>query len=172
MGAAVCPFMIYGEIVQRWRLAQGAVLRKWPRAQGQRSCLPTFSRFTFWCIMVGGTFVVACICIWDLGRFCCCVQCCTRYLHGSLPLPSRSLLHMPVSCAGLSVCQPGHNKLRRCCLCQHADGLLLCHLQWSSGAPGSWSLYLLAFWCGKRCGTCQTALLSARGCCCSSLGAL
>ena len=22
--------MIYGEIVQRWRIAQGAVLRKWP----------------------------------------------------------------------------------------------------------------------------------------------
>ncbi|CAL5226760.1 g9613 [Coccomyxa viridis] len=27
---SVCPFMIYGELVQRWRLAQGAVLRKWP----------------------------------------------------------------------------------------------------------------------------------------------
>eukprot|EP00929_Paragymnodinium_shiwhaense_P014816 TRINITY_DN122787_c0_g1_i1.p1 TRINITY_DN122787_c0_g1~~TRINITY_DN122787_c0_g1_i1.p1 ORF type:complete len:876 (+),score=134.77 TRINITY_DN122787_c0_g1_i1:57-2630(+) len=27
---AVCPFMIYGEVVQRWRLAQGAVLGKWP----------------------------------------------------------------------------------------------------------------------------------------------
>ena len=23
--------MIYGEVVQRWRLAQGAVLKKWPR---------------------------------------------------------------------------------------------------------------------------------------------
>ncbi len=31
---AVCPFMIYGELVQRWRLAQGAVLRKWPQKQG------------------------------------------------------------------------------------------------------------------------------------------
>lgn len=28
---SVCPFMIYGEVVQRWRLAQGAVLAKWPR---------------------------------------------------------------------------------------------------------------------------------------------
>jgi polyferredoxin len=27
---AICPFMIYGEVVQRWRLAQGAVLQKWP----------------------------------------------------------------------------------------------------------------------------------------------
>ena len=27
---AVCPFMIYGEIVQRWRVASGAVLQKWP----------------------------------------------------------------------------------------------------------------------------------------------
>lgn len=26
--------MIYGEIVQRWRLAQGAVLRKWPHVSG------------------------------------------------------------------------------------------------------------------------------------------
>ena len=31
---AVCPFMIYGELVQRWRLAQGAVLRKWPHKSG------------------------------------------------------------------------------------------------------------------------------------------
>jgi len=30
---AVCPFMIYGELVQRVRLAQGAVLAKWPRKQ-------------------------------------------------------------------------------------------------------------------------------------------
>ena len=28
---AVCPFMIYGEIVQRWRVASGATLLKWPR---------------------------------------------------------------------------------------------------------------------------------------------
>lgn len=28
---AVCPFMIYGELVQQWRLATGGVLRKWPR---------------------------------------------------------------------------------------------------------------------------------------------
>uniref|UniRef100_A0A7S3UCU1 Cyclic nucleotide-binding domain-containing protein n=1 Tax=Picocystis salinarum TaxID=88271 RepID=A0A7S3UCU1_9CHLO len=28
---AVCPFMIYGELVQRWRLSKGAVLRKWPK---------------------------------------------------------------------------------------------------------------------------------------------
>lgn len=27
---SVCPFMIYGEVVQRWRLAQGALLMKWP----------------------------------------------------------------------------------------------------------------------------------------------
>lgn len=27
---AVCPFMIYGEIVQRWRVAGGAELQKWP----------------------------------------------------------------------------------------------------------------------------------------------
>jgi len=26
--------MIYGELVQRWRLAQGAVLRKWPHKSG------------------------------------------------------------------------------------------------------------------------------------------
>ncbi|MEW5308688.1 MAG: hypothetical protein WDW38_000627 [Sanguina aurantia] len=28
---AVCPFMIYGELVQRWRLSKGAKLMKWPR---------------------------------------------------------------------------------------------------------------------------------------------
>ncbi|CAE8657187.1 unnamed protein product [Polarella glacialis] len=33
---AVCPFMIYGEVVQRWRLAQGAVLGKWPTADLDR----------------------------------------------------------------------------------------------------------------------------------------
>ncbi|CAE7742509.1 unnamed protein product [Symbiodinium pilosum] len=27
---AICPFMIYGEVVQRWRVGQGAVLQKWP----------------------------------------------------------------------------------------------------------------------------------------------
>ena len=31
---AVCPFMIYGEVVQKWRLAKGATLRKWPHAAG------------------------------------------------------------------------------------------------------------------------------------------
>ncbi|PSC70095.1 ATPase AAA [Micractinium conductrix] len=30
---AVCPFMIYGEIVQRWRVSRGAQLLKWPREQ-------------------------------------------------------------------------------------------------------------------------------------------
>jgi polyferredoxin len=30
---AVCPFMIYGELVQRWRMSQGAQLLKWPREQ-------------------------------------------------------------------------------------------------------------------------------------------
>lgn len=32
--SAVCPFMIYGEVVQKWRLAKGATLRKWPHAAG------------------------------------------------------------------------------------------------------------------------------------------
>lgn len=32
--AAVCPFMIYGELVQRWRLSTGARLLKWPRETG------------------------------------------------------------------------------------------------------------------------------------------
>ncbi len=31
MSSAVCPFMITGELVQRWRVAQGAVLERWPR---------------------------------------------------------------------------------------------------------------------------------------------
>ncbi|KAL0019848.1 hypothetical protein WJX79_006536 [Trebouxia sp. C0005] len=29
---SICPFMIYGEVVQKWRLAKGATLRKWPHA--------------------------------------------------------------------------------------------------------------------------------------------
>ena len=33
---SVCPFMIYGELVQRWRLSQGAQLLKWPREQMDR----------------------------------------------------------------------------------------------------------------------------------------
>lgn len=32
----MCPFMIYGEVVQRWRLAQGAVLAKWPRGSMEK----------------------------------------------------------------------------------------------------------------------------------------
>lgn len=28
---AICPFMIYGELVQRWRMSTGAKLLKWPR---------------------------------------------------------------------------------------------------------------------------------------------
>lgn len=42
---AVCPFMIYGELVQRWRLSKGVRLLKWPHNVGARSgrpvCLPT-----------------------------------------------------------------------------------------------------------------------------------
>ncbi|KAI3423796.1 hypothetical protein D9Q98_009634 [Chlorella vulgaris] len=30
---SVCPFMIWGEITQRWRLSRGAKLMKWPREQ-------------------------------------------------------------------------------------------------------------------------------------------
>lgn len=30
---SICPFMIYGELVQRWRLSTGAQLLKWPRQQ-------------------------------------------------------------------------------------------------------------------------------------------
>jgi hypothetical protein len=30
--------MIYGEVMQRWRTAQGTVLRKWPREESE--CLP------------------------------------------------------------------------------------------------------------------------------------
>lgn len=33
---SICPFMIYGELVQRWQLANGAILRKWPRAAMDR----------------------------------------------------------------------------------------------------------------------------------------
>jgi polyferredoxin len=28
---SICPFMIYGEVVQRWRMANGATLLRWPR---------------------------------------------------------------------------------------------------------------------------------------------
>eukprot|EP00879_Flechtneria_rotunda_P013356 GHRR01013946.1.p1 GENE.GHRR01013946.1~~GHRR01013946.1.p1 ORF type:complete len:902 (+),score=300.53 GHRR01013946.1:340-3045(+) len=30
---SICPFMIYGEVMQRWRMATGAVLNKWPRQE-------------------------------------------------------------------------------------------------------------------------------------------
>lgn len=30
---SVCPFMIFGELTQRWQLSRGVVLRKWPHAQ-------------------------------------------------------------------------------------------------------------------------------------------
>ncbi len=34
--------MIYGEVVQKWRLAKGATLRKWPHAAG--TALPHISK--------------------------------------------------------------------------------------------------------------------------------
>lgn len=33
---SICPFMIYGEVVQKWRLATGATLRKWPHAAAEQ----------------------------------------------------------------------------------------------------------------------------------------
>ncbi|KAG2494517.1 hypothetical protein HYH03_007284 [Edaphochlamys debaryana] len=33
---AVCPFMIYGEITQKWRIAMGAPLLKWPRDAAEK----------------------------------------------------------------------------------------------------------------------------------------
>lgn len=30
---AVCPFMIYGEIVQRIQVSRGVILKKWPNAE-------------------------------------------------------------------------------------------------------------------------------------------
>ncbi|KAK9803256.1 hypothetical protein WJX72_000197 [[Myrmecia] bisecta] len=33
---SVCPFMIYGEVVQRWRLSQGAKLLKWPNTLSEK----------------------------------------------------------------------------------------------------------------------------------------
>lgn len=32
---SICPFMIYGEVMQRWRTAQGVVLRKWPKEESE-----------------------------------------------------------------------------------------------------------------------------------------
>ena len=31
---AVCPFMIFGELTQRWQTSRGVILRKWPHASG------------------------------------------------------------------------------------------------------------------------------------------
>ena len=87
MGAAVCPFMIYGEIVQRWRLAQGAVLRKWPRAHGQQCCLSAFPCFVLDASSEAQPWQPASASvIWKGAAGC--VLCCTRYLRSSLPLPS------------------------------------------------------------------------------------
>lgn len=33
---AVCPFMIYGELAQRWQLSRGAALMKWPREEAEK----------------------------------------------------------------------------------------------------------------------------------------
>eukprot|EP00878_Enallax_costatus_P004842 GHUV01005096.1.p1 GENE.GHUV01005096.1~~GHUV01005096.1.p1 ORF type:complete len:906 (+),score=289.25 GHUV01005096.1:167-2884(+) len=33
---SICPFMIYGEVMQRWRMASGVVLRRWPREELER----------------------------------------------------------------------------------------------------------------------------------------
>ncbi|EIE23428.1 hypothetical protein COCSUDRAFT_53335 [Coccomyxa subellipsoidea C-169] len=65
---AVCPFMIYGEIVQRWRLAQGVVLRKWPHKSMDRWG-PWFLWALFAAILVWEE-------VWDLPQ--------TAYLSGWL----------------------------------------------------------------------------------------
>jgi hypothetical protein len=39
--------MIYGEIVQRWRIAQGAVLRKWPHTLSECPLVYIFSELRF-----------------------------------------------------------------------------------------------------------------------------
>jgi len=48
---AVCPFMIYGEVVQRWRVGQGAVLQKWPTKQLE-AYGPWFLYFLFLAILL------------------------------------------------------------------------------------------------------------------------
>lgn len=45
---AVCPFMIYGELVQKWRTSGGAELLKWPKEQGEpsvRCCMTWICHF-------------------------------------------------------------------------------------------------------------------------------
>ena len=49
---SVCPFMIYGELVQRWRLGTGAKLMKWPKEQldrwGQWFLFTSFAGILIW----------------------------------------------------------------------------------------------------------------------------
>lgn len=40
---SICPFMIYGEVMQRWRVAQGVVLHKWPREESE-CCVPVLGQ--------------------------------------------------------------------------------------------------------------------------------
>ena len=53
---AVCPFMIYGELVQRWRLAQGAVLRKWPHKSGEPCFAANFLHQTVYLALDANAF--------------------------------------------------------------------------------------------------------------------
>eukprot|EP00884_Botryococcus_braunii_P003593 jgi/Botrbrau1/13234/Bobra.0199s0007.1 len=65
---SVCPFMIYGELVQKWRVASGAVLQKWPR-QKMEEWGPWFLYGLFFSILIWEE-------VWDLDD--------TAYLSGWL----------------------------------------------------------------------------------------
>ena len=50
---SVCPFMIFGELTQRWQVARGVVLRKWPHAQGKPDLLYDFHISAGTCALMG-----------------------------------------------------------------------------------------------------------------------
>ncbi|KAG2445992.1 hypothetical protein HXX76_000595 [Chlamydomonas incerta] len=65
---AVCPFMIYGELVQKWRTSGGAELMKWPKEQAEKYG-PVFLFSLFAAILMWEQ-------VWDLPN--------TAYLSGWL----------------------------------------------------------------------------------------
>lgn len=70
----MCPFMIYGELVQHWRIASGATLLKWPRE--------AMDKWGAWFLF--GMFAV--ILVWEVRR----ARCARPVLRCVLPCSWRA----------------------------------------------------------------------------------
>ena len=72
---AVCPLMIYGEIVQRWRIADGAVMQKWPQS------VEKYGAWFLYVLFFG-------ILMWEETIWAAKMRCFSRLAYSKIPKPS------------------------------------------------------------------------------------